>query len=468
MQHYEVIVIGSGPAGKTAAIQAAKLGRKVAVVDGMSEVGGVCVHTGTIPSKTLRETVLNLTGLRERGFYGRSYRVKQDITPADLMRRLNLTLKREVDILEDQLLRNGVEITCGHGRFISEKEIEVDTPGGDVITLSAERFIVTVGTRTYRPDYVPFNGDTVIDSDAVTRMQRLPRSITVVGAGVVGVEYATIFNALDIAVTLIEPRETMLDFLDKEILMHFRHDIVDAGLRLQFGQKVAAIEVKNRAAGSTCVVRLESGRAFASDMVLFAAGRVGATDRLGLDKVGLEVDHRGRLSVNDTFQTAVPHIYAAGDVIGFPSLASTSLEQGRIAALHALGEPVHKSPEFFPYGIYAVPEMSTVGMSEEEVIGRKIPYEVGITPLRETSRGKVMGLDSGVIKAIFSTKSRRLLGVHIVGEGATELIHIGQAVLTLKGTLDYFLENAFNYPTLAEAYKVAARYAHNRIAALDT
>ncbi|MDD9858752.1 MAG: Si-specific NAD(P)(+) transhydrogenase [Gammaproteobacteria bacterium] len=468
MQHYEVIVIGSGPAGKTAAIQAAKLGRKVAVVDGMSEVGGVCVHTGTIPSKTLRETVLNLTGLRERGFYGRSYRVKQDITAADLMRRLNLTLKREVDILEDQLLRNGVEITCGHGRFISEKEIEVDTPGGDVITLSAERFIVTVGTRTYRPDYVPFNGDTVIDSDEVTRMQRLPRSITVVGAGVVGVEYATIFNALDIAVTLIEPRETMLDFLDKEILMHFRHDIVDAGLRLQFGQKVAAIEVKNRAAGSTCVVRLESGRAFASDMVLFAAGRVGATDRLGLDKVGLEVDHRGRLSVNDTFQTAVPHIYAAGDVIGFPSLASTSLEQGRIAALHALGEPVHKSPEFFPYGIYAVPEMSTVGMSEEEVIGRKIPYEVGITPLRETSRGKVMGLDSGVIKAIFSTKSRRLLGVHIVGEGATELIHIGQAVLTLKGTLDYFLENAFNYPTLAEAYKVAALYAHNRIAALDT
>lgn len=471
MQNYEVIVIGSGPAGKTAAIQAAKLGRKVAVVDGMAEVGGVCVHTGTIPSKTLRETVLNLTGLRERGFYGRSYRVKQDITAADLMRRLNMTLKREVDILEDQLLRNGVEIVCGHGRFISPEEIEVQTQagGGDPLHMRAKRFIITVGTRTYRPDYVPFNADTVIDSDEVTRMQRLPRSITVIGAGVVGVEYATIFNALDIAVTLIEPRDTMLDFLDKEILMHFRHDIVDAGLRLQFGQKVDAIEVKPKAGaggGETCVVRLESGRAFASDMVLFAAGRVGATAELGLDTVGLEVDHRGRLSVNDTFQTDAPHIYAAGDVIGFPSLASTSMEQGRIAALHALGEAVHKSPKFFPYGIYAVPEMSTVGMSEEEVIMRKIPYEVGITPLRETSRGKVMGLDSGVIKAIFSTKSRRLLGVHIVGEGATELIHIGQAVLTLKGTLDYFLENAFNYPTLAEAYKVAALYAHNRMVAL--
>ena len=474
MQKYDVIVIGSGPAGKTAAIQAAKLKRKVAVIDGMAQVGGVCVHTGTIPSKTMRETVLNLTGWRERGFYGRSYRVKQDITAQDLMQRLNLTLKSEVDILEDQLVRNGVEITCGHGKFIDAHAIEVDAGNGESLVMHADKFIVTVGTRTYRPDYVPFNGETVIDSDEVTRMQKLPRSITVIGAGVVGVEYATIFKTLDINVTLIEPRETMLDFVDKEILMHFRHEIVDAGLRLQFGQKVESIESRNGTGKSctnaSCVVKLASGRAFASDMVLFAAGRVGATDKLGLEQfesAGLTVDHRGRLSVNNHFQTAVPHIYAAGDVIGFPSLASTSLEQGRIAMLHALGEPVHNPPEFFPYGIYAVPEMSTVGMSEAEVIQRKIPYEVGITPLRETSRGKVMGLNSGMLKVIFSTKSRRLLGVHIVGEGATELIHIGQAVLTLKGTLDYFLENAFNYPTLAEAYKVAALYAHNRMVALQ-
>lgn len=462
MQKYDVVVIGSGPAGKTAAIQAAKLGRRVAIIDGMAEVGGVCVHTGTIPSKTMRETVLNLTGWRERGFYGRSYRVKQDITAEDLMQRLNMTLKREVDILEDQLLRNNVEIICGQGKFIDAHCIEVDAT--ETIKLRAERFIITVGTRTYRPDYVPFNGSSVIDSDEVTHMKKLPRSLTVIGAGVVGVEYATIFKTLDINVTLIEPRETMLDFVDKEILMHFRHDIVDAGLRLQFGQPVSKIETKK---DGTCVVWLESGRAFPSDMVLFAAGRVGATDKLGLDQLGIEIDHRGRLKVNEHFQTTVPHIYAAGDVIGFPSLASTSLEQGRLATLHALGEPVHKSPKFFPYGIYAVPEMSTVGMSEEEVIERKIPYEVGIMPLRETSRGKVMGLESGMIKTIFSTKTRRLLGVHIVGEGATELIHIGQAVLTLKGTLDYFLENAFNYPTLAEAYKVAALYAHNRIVALN-
>ena len=464
MQKYDVIVIGSGPAGKTAAIQAAKLGRSVTIVDGLAQVGGVCVHTGTIPSKTMRETVLNLTGWRERGFYGRSYRVKQDITFEDLMERLNLTLQREVDILEDQLKRNGVEIICGHGRFVNGTTLEVDTENGDIVNLTAERIIITVGTRTYRPDYVPFNGKTVIDSDEVTCMDQLPRSMTIIGAGVVGVEYATIFKTLDINVTLIEPREQMLDFVDKEILMHFRHDIVDAGLRLQFGQKVSRIQTKSN---GTCVVHLESGRAFASDMVLFAAGRVGATDKLGLDKLGLEVDHRGRLEVNEKFQTAVPNVYAAGDVIGFPSLASTSLEQGRIAVLHALGEPVHTIPEFFPYGIYAVPEMSTVGMTEEEVIERKIPYEVGIVPLRETSRGKVMGLESGMIKTIFSTKSRRLLGVHIVGEGATELIHIGQAVLTLKGTLDYFLENAFNYPTLAEAYKVAALYAHNRMVALE-
>ena len=463
MQAYDIVIIGSGPAGKTAAIQAAKLGRKVVVIDGEPQVGGVCVHTGTIPSKTLRETVLNLTGWRERGFYGRSYRVKADITADDLMQRLSMTLSREVDILEDQLVRNGVEIIHGTAMFADDKTVQVAAANGELLKIKAPRFVIAVGTHTYRPDEVPFNGKTVIDSDEVTRMRKLPRSITVIGAGVIGVEYATIFKALDMNVTLIEPRDTMLDFIDKEILMHFRHDIVDAGLRLQFGQKVNRIETR---ADDSCIVHLASGRSFPSDVVLFAAGRVGATETLGLEAIGLKSDHRGRVKVNEHFQTEVPNVYAAGDVIGFPSLASTSLEQGRIAALHALGEEVHKPPKFFPYGVYSVPEISTVGMTEEEVIARSIPYEVGITPLRETSRGKVMGLDSGVLKLIFSTKTRRLLGAHIVGEGATELIHIGQAVLTLKGKIDYFLENAFNYPTLAEAYKVAALNAHNRMLAV--
>jgi NAD(P) transhydrogenase len=464
MQKFDLIIIGSGPAGKTAAIQGAKLGKSVAIIDGMPQVGGVCVHTGTIPSKTLRETVLNLTGWRERGFYGRSYRAKADIQAGDLMQRLNMTLQSEVDILEDHLVRNGVIIFQGLGRFLSDTEVEVKTLLGDTSTITSDRIIIAVGTKTFRPDYVPFDGKAVIDSDEVTRMQTLPRSMTVIGAGVVGVEYATIFSTLDINVTLVEPRNTMLDFIDNEVLMHFRHDIVDQGLRLQFGQKVSKIE---RRKSGTCVVHLESNRAIASDMILFAAGRVGATDSLGLDKIGIEIDHRKRLSVNESFQTSIPNIYAVGDVIGFPSLASTSLEQGRAAALHALGCEVHQLPEFFPYGIYAVPEMSSIGMTEEEVIKRKISYEVGIVPLPETSRGKVMGLQSGLMKLIFSTKSRRLLGAHIVGEGATELIHIGQAVLTLKGTLDYFLENAFNYPTLAEAYKVASLHAHNRMAALE-
>ena len=464
MQKFDLIIIGSGPAGKTAAIQGAKLGKHVAIIDGMPQVGGVCVHTGTIPSKTLRETVLNLTGWRERGFYGRSYRAKADIQAGDLMQRLNMTLQSEVDILEDHLVRNGVDIFQGLGKFISDTEVEVKTLLGDTTVIGADRIIIAVGTKTFRPDYVPFDGKAVIDSDEVTRMQKLPRSMTVIGAGVVGVEYATIFSTLDINVTLVEPRNTMLDFIDSEVLMHFRHDIVDQGLRLQFGQKVSKIE---RRKSGTCVVHLESNRAMASDMILFAAGRVGATDNLGLEKIGVEVDHRKRLAVNENFQTSVPNVYAVGDVIGFPSLASTSLEQGRAAALHALGCEVHQLPEFFPYGIYAVPEMSSVGMTEEEVIKRKISYEVGIVPLPETSRGKVMGLQSGLMKLIFSTKSRRLLGAHIVGEGATELIHIGQAVLTLKGTMDYFLENAFNYPTLAEAYKVASLHAHNRMAALE-
>ncbi|MGI9291839.1 MAG: FAD-dependent oxidoreductase, partial [Gammaproteobacteria bacterium] len=305
MQKFDLIIIGSGPAGKTAAIQGAKLGKHVAIIDGMPQVGGVCVHTGTIPSKTLRETVLNLTGWRERGFYGRSYRAKADIQAGDLMQRLNMTLQSEVDILEDHLVRNGVDIFQGLGRFLSETEVEVKTLLGDTSVITADRIIIAVGTKTFRPDYVPFDGKAVIDSDEVTRMQKLPRSMTVIGAGVVGVEYATIFSTLDINVTLVEPRDTMLDFIDHEVLMHFRHDIVDQGLRLQFGQKVSKIEQRK---SGTCVVHLESNRAIASDMILFAAGRVGATDNLGLDKIGVEVDHRKRLSVNEHFQTTVPNV----------------------------------------------------------------------------------------------------------------------------------------------------------------
>ena len=463
MRHYDMIVIGSGPAGRRAAIQSAKLGKSALVVEKGRRVGGVSVHTGTIPSKTLRETVLNLTGWRERGFYGRAYRVKKAIRSNDLLQRLYKTLDHEVDVLEHQFARNAVETVWGTARFWAEKTVEVTTDTGERIVYTADNILIAVGTRPFRPDYVPFNGDNILDSDEIIEIGKLPRSLTVIGAGVIGVEYATIFSALDVAVTLIEPRPSFLDFIDRELIEELVHDLRDRGMTIRLGDKVEKITVEN----GWPEVTLAGGRRIRSEALLFAAGRVGAVDALNLEAIGLATDHRGRIAVDPkTFETAVPGIYAAGDIIGFPSLASTSMEQGRVAACHAFRMPLPPAPEYFPYGIYSVPEISTVGMTEEEVRQRAIPYECGIARFRETSRGHIMGLNSGMMKMIFSLKTRRLLGVHIVGEGATELIHIGQAVLNLKGTIDYFIENTFNYPTLAEAYKIAGLDAWNRMARL--
>ncbi|WP_075217647.1 Si-specific NAD(P)(+) transhydrogenase [Mongoliimonas terrestris] len=460
MYDFDMIVIGSGPAGRRAAVQSAKLNRTVLVVEKGRRVGGVSVHTGTIPSKTLRETVLNLSGWRERGFYGRAYRVKQEIDAEDLKVRLRKTLDHEVEVLEHQFSRNAVRCTSGEARFVGPHEVEVVSEVGDRRIYTAAHVLIACGTRPHRPDHVPFDGAVVFDSDEILDIPRLPRSLTVIGAGVIGTEYATIFSALDVAVTLVDGRSTILDFIDKELIDEFLHDLRDRNVSVRLGASVSSIEIQ----GGQAVTRLAGGRVIQSDMLLYAAGRTGATDRLNLEAAGVVTDERGRIAVEPaTMRTSVPHIYAAGDVIGFPSLASTSMEQGRVAACHAFGLEPPPPPEFFPYGIYAVPEISTVGMSEEEVRKRDIPYEVGIARLRETSRGHIMGLNSGMMKMIFSTRTRRLLGVHIVGEGATELIHIGQAVLNLKGTIDYFIENTFNYPTLAEAYKIAGLDAWNRM-----
>ncbi|MGB0798272.1 MAG: Si-specific NAD(P)(+) transhydrogenase [Planktomarina sp.] len=460
MSDYDLIVIGSGPSGRAAAIQAGKLQRRVLVIDRKDRLGGVSVHTGTIPSKTLRETVLNLSGWRERSFYGRSYRVKDDIAADDLKVRLHKTLDYEVDVLEHQFNRNHVDTLHGLARFIGPNEIEVATEAGDVTTVTGDKFMIGTGTRTYRPDNVPFNGTTILDSDEFLEMAKIPRSLVVVGAGVIGVEYATMFAALDVRVTLIEPRETFLDFIDKALIQEFTHQIKENGVDLRLGSPIAKIEDM----GTRVEVALENGRHVRAEMLLFAAGRMGATEKLNLKAAGLKTDHRGRLDVDrKTYQTAVPHIYAAGDVIGHPSLASTSLQQGRVAACHALDTPSHSESPWFPYGIYSVPEISTCGMSEEEIQERDIPYEVGVARFRETSRGHIMGLEHGMLKMLFSLKTRRVLGVQIVGEGATELIHIAQAVLNLKGTVDYFVQNTFNYPTLAEAYKIAGLDAFNRM-----
>lgn len=457
---YDLIIIGSGPSGRTAAIQAGKLKRRVLVIDRKDRMGGVSVHTGTVPSKTLRETVLNLSGWRERSFYGRSYRVKDDIHAEDLKARLHMTLDYEVDVLEHQFNRNHVDTLHGLAKFVGPNEVEVATEAGETARLTAAKFLIATGTKTYRPDTVPFNGKTVVDGDDFLEMDEIPRSLIVIGAGVIGVEYATMFSALDVRVTLIEPRETFLDFIDRTLIQEFTHQIRENGVDLRLGSAIESIED----AGSHVEVSLDNGRHVRAEMLLFAAGRMGNTGSLNLDAVGLKTDHRGRLEVDrKTYQTSVPHIYATGDVIGHPSLASTSLQQGRVAACHALETPTLPESPWYPYGIYSVPEMSTCGMSEEELQERGIPYEVGIARFRETSRGHIMGIEHGMLKMLISLKTRRVLGVQIVGEGATELIHIGQAVMNLQGTVDYFVQNTFNYPTLAEAYKTAGLDAFNRM-----
>ena len=461
MQTYDLVVIGSGPAGRRAAVQAAKLAKSVLVIENRFRVGGVSVHTGTIPSKTLRETALNLSGWRERGFYGRAYRVKKDISGDDLGVRLNKTLDHEIEVLEHQFQRNGVRTLQGAARFVDPHRLAVTDTSGDEHIVGAERVVIAVGTHPYRPPEIPFDDICIVDSDAIVKTPRVPRSLTVIGAGVIGVEYATIFSALDVPVTLIEPRATFLDFIDRELIEEFMHEMRDRGMQIRVGRSVERIEIDS---GGWPVAVLDGGSRIRSEMLLYAAGRIGATAELDLDACGLKTDARGRLAVDPvTFQTQVPHIYAAGDVIGFPSLASTSMEQGRIAACHAFDLPMPPAPAFFPYGIYAVPEISTVGLSEQQVREQGIACECGIARFRETSRGHIMGLETGMMKMIFALDDRRLLGVHIIGEGATELIHIGQAVLNLHGTIDYFIENTFNYPTLAEAYKIAALDAWNRM-----
>lgn len=460
MANFDLIVIGSGPAGQKAAIQAAKLGKKVAIVERRSEVGGVSLHTGTIPSKTLRESVLHLSGWRLRGFYGDSYRVKEDITAQDILKRLHVTLEHEMEIMKHQLNRNGVKILGGHARFEDPRTVSVTCADGSERRYCADYILVAVGTRCHRPDHIPFDGETILDSDDILRIGQLPRKMIVVGAGVVGLEYATIFSALDIEITLVDAQDSLLTFLDREIVDELMYIMRDRNMTVLLGDKVVDIHTDER---KRVVTKLASGKHVVSDMALFAAGRQGATDQLAIDNAGLVADKRGRLSVNDHFQTQQPHIYAAGDVIGFPSLASTSMEQGRLSACHAFGLSCRSRPETFPFGIYSVPEISMVGATEQDLKKQGTPYEVGSVRLRETARGQIMGIRDGMLKMLFSIEDRRLLGVHIIGIGATEAIHIGQAVMSLQGTLDYFVDSVFNYPTLAEAYKVAALDAWNKL-----
>jgi NAD(P) transhydrogenase len=453
---YELLVIGSGPAGQKAAIQAAKLGRRVALVE-RHELGGVSVNWGTIPSKTLRETIVYLTGLSQREAYGQSYRVKDQITIEDLRVRATGVIEREVDVVRDQLLRNHVDIVHGSARFLDPHTIELS--GGEGRRLSAENIVIATGTRPAHPPDVDFDDSTILDSDGLLLLDRIPASAVVVGAGVIGIEYASMFAALGAKVTVVEKRTRLLDFCDAQITEGLQYHLREIGVVLRFGEEVAAVE---RCAEGGALTQLVSGKQIPSEVVLYAAGRQGETEDLELERAGLQADERGRIAVGPDYRTAVDHIFAAGDVVGWPALAATSMEQGRLASAHAFGEDASMT-ELLPIGIYTIPEISYVGRTEEELTRAAVPYEVGISRYRELARGQILGDTQGLLKLLVSREDRQILGVHVLGTNATELVHIGQTVMGLYGTVDYLIDSVFNYPTLAESYKVAALDARNRL-----
>lgn len=461
---YDLLVIGSGPAGQRAAIQAAKLDKTVAVIEKKAVVGGTSVNLGTIPSKTLREAVLYLSGYRERTFYGASYSVKQNITMADLVLRVDQVTRHEIDVTRHQLMRNKVEVIYGAAEFIGPHTLRVNTADGHShLEVSAQAIVIAAGTVATKDPHIPFNGLTIFTSDDIFTLPRLPRTMAVVGAGVIGCEYASMFAALGVRVTVIDKRPELLGFIDDEISDHLSYSLRENRVTLRLNEEVGAIEEAADENGARVKIFLNSGKTVTCDCVLYSIGRTGATAKLKLEAAGLAPDDRSRLRVNDCYQTSVPHIYAVGDIIGFPSLASTSMEQGRLAACHAFGVEAKSKPELFPYGIYTIPEISMVGKSEEELTQEGVPYEIGKAQYKEIARGKIIGDQSGLLKLIFHAETRELLGVHIIGEGASELIHIGQAVLSYKGRIDYFIRTVFNYPTLAECYKVAAFDGINRL-----
>jgi NAD(P) transhydrogenase len=459
MREFDLFVIGTGPAGQRAAVQAAKLGKRAAVIEKRREVGGVCVDTGTIPSKTLREAVLYFTGFQQRGIYGSSYRLKDRISMQDLLFRCDYVIRREVEVTRDQMLRNGVALIPGVASFLDPHTIRV-CGAQETVDVRAGKVVLAPGTIPAPPPGVEVDGRNIITSDMILGLERLPRTLTVVGAGVIGCEYASMFAALGVEVTLVDRRPRLLDFVDAEIAEHLMFQMREMKCTFRLDETVARVQVEEP---RRVVATLQSGKRLVSELLLYSVGRLGATSELDLPAAGLQADDRGRLAVNERFQTAQPHIYAAGDVIGFPALASVAMEQGRLAACNAFGVTSHSFPHLLPYGIYSIPEISMVGKNEEELTAAGVPYEIGVARYREIARGAILGDDSGLLKLLFHRETRRILGVHIIGTSATELVHIGQAVLAFDGTIDYFVNNVFNYPTLAECYKVAALNGYNKV-----
>jgi len=464
MATYDLFVIGSGPSGQRAAVSAVKKGKRVALVEMRSVVGGVCINTGTIPSKTMREAVLHLSGYNYRSIYGMNYRVKEKITMSDLAFRVQHVIKTEIDVTEAQLSRNGVDVMTGLASFEDATHVRVVGMNGSQVH-EAAHIVIAVGTKPADTAKVPINGRTIVNSDQVLELQKLPKTLIVVGGGVIGVEYTCMFATLGVRVTLVEKRPKLLEFADQEIVEALSYHLRDSRVTMRLNEEVESVE---ELADGTVVANLESKKKLSGDALLYAVGRQGNVGELNLPAAGIEADSRGRIPVDKDFRTKVPHIYAVGDVIGFPSLASVSMEQGRIAAERAFGETaVQSNPSFYPYGIYTIPEISFIGKTEEQLTEEDVPYEVGVAYYREIARGQIRGDTTGRLKLIFNRETREILGVHIIGEGAAELVHIGQAVMVLKGTVDYFIDTVFNYPTLAECYKAAAFNGVNRLARFE-
>ncbi len=467
---YDLVVIGSGPAGQRAAIQASKLGKKAAVIERKAVVGGVCINLGTIPSKTVREAALHLSGYHEKSLYGASYTVKKNITMEDLLFRTEHVVKHELDVFRHQLIRNDVDLINANCWFLDSHTIMADyVDGSGGRKIHAKKIIIATGTTATKSDAIPFDGQDVFTSDDIMQMKDIPKTLAVVGAGVIGCEYASIFAALGVRITLIDKRSSLLPFIDHEIADTLAYHLRQERVTLRLGEEVSGVELQKNGNGDQVKINLSSGKKIVADATLYSIGRTGNTDSLNLEVAGLVADERGRISVNEFFQTTCPDIYAVGDVIGFPSLASTSMEQGRIAAYNAFGKKRNSKTmtEFFPYGIYTIPEISYVGKTEEELTESGVPYEIGKASYKEIARGQIIGDDLGLLKIIFHLETHDILGVHIIGEGASMMVHIGQAVMALGGKIEYFIENIFNYPTLAECYKTAAFDGINRLHGLE-
>jgi NAD(P) transhydrogenase len=468
MRHFDLCVIGSGPAGQKAAIQASKLGKSVCVIERREVVGGASINTGTIPSKALREAILRAAGRPSAMPREDDFKAARVAVLADLLASCHSVINAEIEIVGKQFQRNGIALVRGVARFTDPKTVEVKSQHA-LESITADNFVIASGTRPAKPADVPFDDGTVFTSDEVLKLPALPRSMIVVGGGVIGTEYASMMSIMGVRVILIEGRSRLLDFVDSEIIEALQYQLRQCGATLRLGEKVVKIAIAGGPPGATpnggrtVEAHLESGKVLKADSLLYAIGRQGATDDLNLAAAGLSADDRGRITVNQFFQTAAPHIYACGDVIGFPALASTSMEQGRLSAVHMFGGTVQATAELLPYGIYSIPEISMVGWTEEKLTKEGVPYEAGIAQYKEIARGQLLGDETGMLKMLIHQESHAVLGVHVIGTGATELVHIGQAVMAHKGTAEYFVQTVFNYPTLAECYKVAALNGLNKL-----